>query len=403
MPERWPQVALGEILTERNETPDPALVRAGDIPIISKIRFSDGGIEYRTDSETNTKMILIHPGDLVLSGINAMKGAIAIYDPETAQKAAATIHYSTYQVNKERADIRYLWRLLRSQYFQEILTQQVPQGIKTELKAVRLLPIIIPLPKLSEQQRIIEKILNVTQLIFEAEHLHSITFKELEHLNQSNLANELSKFKERRKFNEFFSESPRNGLSLKANTIKNDTDLDTGGIAFIKLGAISFGKFDPNAIKIVDIDLPDSSPFWIQPNDLLMGRGNSMELVGRVVLYKGEKHKFAFPDLTIRLRVNCEKVLPEFVELYMMSLEAREYIESKATGTSPTMKKVSQPVIAAIPFPDIPLNQQRIILERMEILQKRIKEIHDLQEKCLSELTGLVSSIITNAFRGDLL
>lgn len=403
MPERWPQVALGEILTERNETPDPALVRAGDIPIISKIRFSDGGIEYRTDSETNTKMILIHPGDLVLSGINAMKGAIAINDPETARKAAATIHYSTYQVNKERADIRYLWWLLRSQYFQEILTQQVPQGIKTELKAVRLLPIIIPLPELSEQQRIIEKLLNVTQLIYEAEHLHSITFKELEHLIQSSLANELSKFKERRKFNEFFSESPRNGLSLKANTIKNHTDLDTGGIAFIKLGAISFGKFDPNAIKIVDIDLPDSSPFWIQPNDLLMGRGNSMELVGRVVLYKGEKHKFAFPDLTIRLRVNFEKVLPEFVELYMMSLEAREYIESKATGTSPTMKKVSQPVIAAIPFPDIPLNQQRIILERMEILQKRIKEILDLQEKCISELTGLVSSIITNAFRGDLL
>lgn len=401
MPKQWLQVVLAEILSERSETPDPALVRAGDIPIISKIRFSDGGIEYRTDSETNTKMILIHPGDLVLSGINAMKGAIAIYTPETTQKAAATIHYSTYQVNKERADIRYLWWLLRSQYFQEILTQQVPQGIKTELKAVRLLPIIIPLPELSEQQRIIEKLLNVTQLIYEAENLHSITFKELEHLIQSSLANELNKFKERRKFNEFFSESPRNGLSLKANTIKNDTDLNTGGIPFIKLGAISFGKFDPNAIKIVDIDLPDSSPFWIQPNDLLMGRGNSMELVGRVVLYKGEKHKFAFPDLTIRLRVNCEKVLPEFVELYMMSLEAREYIESKATGTSPTMKKVSQPVIAAIPFPDIPLNQQEIILGRMEILQKRIKEIHDLQEKCLSELTGLENSIITNAFRGN--
>jgi len=119
------------------------------------------------------------------------------------------------------------------------------------------------------------------------------------------------------------------------------------------------------------------------------------------VLYKGEKHKFAFPDLTIRLRVNCEKVLPEFVELFMMSLEAREYIESKATGTSPTMKKVSQPVIAAMPFPDIPLNQQRIILERIEILQKRIKEIHDLQEKCLFELTGLEYSIISNAFRGN--
>ena len=157
MPEKWPQVALGEILTERNETPDPVLIKTGHIPTISKIRFSDGVIEYRSDTATNTKMILIHPGDLVLSGINAMKGAIAIYDPGASQKAAATIHYAAYQVNKERADIRYLWWLLRSQFFQDILSQQVPQGIKTELKAVRLLPVIIPLPELAEQQKIIEK------------------------------------------------------------------------------------------------------------------------------------------------------------------------------------------------------------------------------------------------------
>ncbi len=31
MPKQWPQVVSGEILTERNETPDPALVQAGDI------------------------------------------------------------------------------------------------------------------------------------------------------------------------------------------------------------------------------------------------------------------------------------------------------------------------------------------------------------------------------------
>lgn len=400
MPEKWPRVALGEILTERNETPDPVLIKTGHIPIISKIRFLDGVIEYRSDTTTNTKMILIHPGDLVLSGINAMKGAIAIYDPETTQKAAATIHYAAYQVNKKLADIRYLWWLLRSQYFQEILSQQVPQGIKTELKAVRLLPVLIPLPELTEQQKIVEKLLVVTELVHEADHLHTITFKELEYLIQSSLAKELDKFKERRQFDEFFSESPRNGLSLKANAIKNDADQSTGGIPFIKLGAISFGKFNPNAIKIVDVDLPDSSPFWIQPNDLLMGRGNSMELVGRVVLYKGEKLKFAYPDLTIRLRVNPDKALPEFVELYMMSSEARQYIESKATGTSPTMKKVSQPVIAAIPFPDVPIEQQKMILGRMEILQKKVKEIHNFQEKCFSELTGLENSIISNMFRG---
>lgn len=185
MPERWPQVALGEILKERNETPDPALVRSGDIPIISKIRFSDGEIEYRTDSETNTKMILIHPGDLVLSGINAMKGAIAIYTPETTRKAAATIHYAAYQVNKDRADIRYLWWLLRSQYFQEILTQQVPQGIKTELKSQHFFELEIPLPPLDVQQRIAERILYFQRRVEEISNLQKITDNRIKEIIQS--------------------------------------------------------------------------------------------------------------------------------------------------------------------------------------------------------------------------
>jgi len=34
MPKQWPQVALAEILTERNETPNPALIKGGKTPII---------------------------------------------------------------------------------------------------------------------------------------------------------------------------------------------------------------------------------------------------------------------------------------------------------------------------------------------------------------------------------
>ena len=96
----WPQIALGEILTERTEVPEPSLLESGAIPIVSKIRFSDGKIELRSETATKTKMILIRPGDLVLSGINAMKGAIAIYAPEMPTPAAATIHYAAYQMHK---------------------------------------------------------------------------------------------------------------------------------------------------------------------------------------------------------------------------------------------------------------------------------------------------------------
>lgn len=92
----WQEVLLGEVLTERKETPSPESLENGEVSIVSKIGFNEGKIELRADGKTKTGMILARPGDLVISGINATKGAIAIY-PETARKPiAATIHYGAY-------------------------------------------------------------------------------------------------------------------------------------------------------------------------------------------------------------------------------------------------------------------------------------------------------------------
>lgn len=69
MGKSWPLVPLGEILTERREVPSGESIAIGEIPIIAKIGFEDGRIQLRRDGQTKTGMILIRPGDLVVSGI----------------------------------------------------------------------------------------------------------------------------------------------------------------------------------------------------------------------------------------------------------------------------------------------------------------------------------------------
>ena len=208
----WPQIALGEILTERTEVPEPSLLESGAIPIVSKIRFSDGKIELRSETATKTKMILIRPGDLVLSGINAMKGAIAIYAPEMPTPAAATIHYAAYQMHEERVNIRYIWWLLRSSFFRDVLQQQVPQGIKTELKAARLLPVVIPLPPLDEQQRIVARIEAVTDKVLEASSLQKVARREADGLILAVIAKALSPYQARTTIKRCLREPLRLGL-----------------------------------------------------------------------------------------------------------------------------------------------------------------------------------------------
>lgn len=112
---------LGEVLTERQEKPLIDDLITGKIGVVGKISFTDGKIQLRATAETKTNMILIKSGDLVLSGINAEKGAVAIYNENPP--IAATIHYGSYFPNKEKVDIKFLWYFFRSHVFKDLLIQ----------------------------------------------------------------------------------------------------------------------------------------------------------------------------------------------------------------------------------------------------------------------------------------
>lgn len=395
MPKQWPQVALGEILTERNETPDPALVRAGDIPIISKIRFSDGGIELRTDSDTNTKMILIHPGDLVLSGINAMKGAIAIYDPGSSQKVAATIHYAAYQVNKEKADIRYLWWLLRSQYFQDILSQQVPQGIKTELKAKRLLPVVIPLPSLTEQMEIVLAIQNFSLKIHGALQLQKAAIQENGQVVGSMTVSLMKSYSNVSKvaLKELILDI-RYGTSRKA-------DSDPTGVPVIRMGNIQNGTITFEDLKYLkEPSTSESNSFTLQKGDILVNRTNSADLVGKSAVFEGNG-TFFYASYIIRLRPDFSKINPHFLNYYINSPIGREFMLANKSQLIGQANINSKKLLALeIPVPD--LDKQEDCVRQLRTLSLLQTNISTFQKSCLNELDALLPSIVSKIFQGEI-
>src|ERR1039457_5252772 len=105
MRQTWRMTRLGDVLTERRESPTDEDLGSGRVRIIEKISFDSGRIQLRVGGSTKTGMILVRPGDLVVSGINAGKGAIAMYDANEGAPVAATIHYGAYEINPQRADV----------------------------------------------------------------------------------------------------------------------------------------------------------------------------------------------------------------------------------------------------------------------------------------------------------
>ena len=143
--------AISSFLTERKERLKPEEANELNLKRIEKIDFT-GQIHLVENKPTKTGMIVVKKGDLVISGINVAKGALAVYEGD--EDVIATIHYSSYSFDKEKIDINFLKWFLKSPAFVDALEEQTGGGIKTEIKAKKFLSLKIPIPTLDEQKNI---------------------------------------------------------------------------------------------------------------------------------------------------------------------------------------------------------------------------------------------------------
>jgi type I restriction enzyme S subunit len=155
----------------------------------------------------------------------------------------------------------------------------------------------------------------------------------------------------------------------------------------LKVSAVRAGWFDSDENKVVSG--PDSvrEDLEVRPGDLLVSRANTEELVGLACIARDPRPKLLLSDKTLRLHVDERWVVPEFVELVLGSAGTRLRMRSAATGTSGSMKNISQVQIRDLPFPSIDLPQQCRIIEAVagvdrdiEALERRIEKLRSVEK-----------------------
>jgi type I restriction enzyme S subunit len=389
-------VLLEEILRERQEVPSAEALANGGIRIVAKIGFNDGKIQFRNGSETKTGMILVRPGDLLVSGINAAKGAIAIYGEENTEPITATIHYGAYIPNKSRVDVNYLWWLLRSNTFRDLLLRYVPGGIKTELKAKRLLPIPVPLPSVEEQRRIVAKIDKLAAKIEEARFLRQKATEEAETVLSSEISYLFSKGKENGWNAGFLRDYVIDdcyGTSEKASD-------DNSGTPIFRMGNIQSGRLDLRNLKYLHLNDKDRTKLLLEKGDILVNRTNSAELVGKCAVFDLEG-EYGFASYLIRLRLDKNRAEPRLVASYINSPIGRAYMFSERkqmTGQA----NVNATKLKALPIVLPSLPEQCRIVAYLDGLQAKVEMLKQVGAQTSTELAALLPSILDKAFKGEL-
>ena len=382
-------------LKERKERLTPDEANALKLPRVEKINFK-GNPFLAEHKPTKTGMIPVRRNDVLISGINADKGAVCVFDE--ADEATATIHYSSYEIDPKYASPEFLAWFLKSRFFQRALIKQVGSGIKTEIKAKKFLSINIPIPDKMAQQKIVDKLKNIEAEVAEFTALERENFKLATHLKKLILMKVIGLTKgenwspnepfalpddwEWKPLEKLIVEKPRNGYSPKA--VNYETNTKT-----LKLAATTSGKFVGSEYKYIDESIPEDSYLWLEPDDILIQRSNSLEYVGVSAIYKEASHEFIYPDLMMKLKVTDE-ILPEYLHIVLSSPFIREYFRNSASGTSGNMPKINQKIVMAAMVPVPPISQQIIACEKAKSLLAQLSNlvgIFEEQKRLLPELT----------------
>ena len=382
---KWEKVQLGEVLIERKETPDSVGLETGEIPIVSKIGFNTGEMEFRDSTATKTKMIQFQPGDIVFSSINAVKGAIAIYPNSAEKPASATNHYSAYAVNADRANVTFLWWLFRSKAFQHILFRTLADGIKTELKPKHLLPISISLPSLSEQHNIVEKINHFLTKLNEVRML------------REQLETELSAF---------VTSVYRDILkSRKGWVVKSVSELcDKPQYGYTASAATE--QIGPHLLRITDIqdgsvnwetvpycDCPNPQKYLLEKNDILFARTGAT--TGKSFLVE-DCPTAVFASYLIRLRVQ-KLVTAQYLYAFFQSPIYWEQISANTVGSAQPNCNATKLASILVPIPSP--EEQHHVVSHLDNFQEKINSVKVLQAETTQELDCFLPSFVDGIFR----
>jgi type I restriction enzyme, S subunit len=181
-------------------------------------------------------------------------------------------------------------------------------------------------------------------------------------------------------------EAVRNGHSAKA------TNGDSG-VRTLTLTAVTQRDFSVENTKLTSADPMRVSDLWLRSGDILVERANTPEYVGLAALYEGPEDFAIYPDLMIRVRVDCHVVDPYFIAEFLVTPECRRYFQRSAHSTAGNFPKIDQATVEKTLLPLPGKDEERDIvlalrsIDRMrELYRRKAKTLRDLFSTLLHQL-----------------
>ena len=379
---KWPLVPLGEVLSRRKNE-----IQLDDLTKYKRltIRLKGKGIEVRDEllgAEIGTKkQYVVRAGQLLLSKIDARNGAFGIV-PADGDNAIITGNFWTFDYDRHRLHLQYLDYLTKTPLFVDFCVRS-SEGTTNRLylREHLFLAQEIPLPPLSEQQKLVEWIDAIATRVEETKRLVEKTSKQMDDVSRSILWSD----------EEVTTPTPINELveqRLPDVEVNPQDSYHFAGVYCFGRGVFSGQTKSGTEFKYPKLTRLKTRNF-VYPK--LMAWEGAFGVVpaecdGLVVSTE-------FPVFEI----NEDRILPEVLDIYFRTPSVWPEIAGASTGTNVRRRRLNPKDFLKHEFPLPPMETQRKIAG----IKSRTDEILLDRRTAVDELDALLPSVLNQAFNGE--
>ena len=191
-----------------------------------------------------------------------------------------------------------------------------------------------------------------------------------------------------------YIESMQNGIYKPKKFYSND------GIACLRMYNIKNGKIVWKDIKRMILTEDEIKKFLLKPDDILINRVNSRELVGKSAVIPSNLEPSVYESKNIRVHINQDIVSSKFIQYWMHFFSSR-YFNLNAQQVV-GMASINQTQISNMPIPMTILKEQKIIVEIINNIDQYLDKIGQTSVKNSILTSHLKNSILKKAFEGRL-
>lgn len=190
-------------------------------------------------------------------------------------------------------------------------------------------------------------------------------------------------------------------ISLDAGTSVGGEDRqirkDERGI--LRVSAVSSGYLRPSEHKVIPDDRLDEVDVTPKADHLIVSRANTRELVGASAYVESDHPNLFLPDKLWQIEVDERQVLPQWLHYMLWTPRLRFNIGNEATGSSGSMKNISQKRFKQLRIPVPPVEEQRQVLKYLVAWDRAIGKVDALIGKKKKRLHGLRQRLLTGEVR----